>query len=163
VNGTGTPEDAARALAEIQRRQGQVIDAVTIPIWYWWAVALSMVLIGAVVDYRHPVTLAIGITVAVLAIAGLTAGMIAGTYRRVRLHDRHMLGGRGAVAIVGIVWLVDGLTLGLAFGLRAAGSHLPGTISTIAGGLALVITGPILMRHLRRIMVSRVAGAGQDR
>jgi hypothetical protein len=158
MNGTMHPEDAASALSEIRQRQGQVIDAVTIPAWYWWAVAASMVVIGAAVDNRRPVVLGVGITVAVLVIAGLTLGMILGTYRRVRVHDSELLSGRGAVAIVAVVWLVVGITLGLAFGLRALGSALPGTISTIAGGLVLVVAGPMLMRYLRRVMLSRVAG-----
>lgn len=43
----------------------------------------------------------------------------------------------GALLIVGFVWLVVGLTLGIGFGLRAAGSPVPATIATVIGGVAL--------------------------
>jgi hypothetical protein len=51
-----------------------------------------------------------------------------------------------------------GLTLGLAFGLRAAGAHLPATIGTLADGAALVIGGPWLMRALRGLMLGNRVG-----
>ena len=150
--------DAAGALAEIQRRQAQVIDAVLVPGWYWWVVAVAMVAIGAAADTKRPVVLAVAIPVAVLVIAGLTVAMIVGAYRRVQVHSRTLLGGRGAIAIVGLDWLVVGVGLGTAFGLRAAGSRIPGTIGTTAGAVVLVIAGPAVMRYLRGLMLSQRAG-----
>lgn len=148
----------AGALAEIARRQGAVIDAALVPPWYWWAVAAAMIVIGAVADYRHPVVLAIGITAAVAVIVVLTVMMIAGSYRGVRVRSSALLGGYGAGLIVGFVWLVVGLTLGCGFGLRAIGAPAPATIATAAGGVALVIGGPVLMGRLRRLMMARRAG-----
>ena len=154
------PDNAAAALAEIGRRQTQVIEAVLVPGWYWWAVGAAMVVIGAAADYRHTVVLAVAIPVAALVIAGLTGAMIFGAYRRVRVRDTDLLGGRGAVAIVGLVGLVVGLTLGVGFGLRALGSPAPATIATAVGAVVLAAGGPLLMRRLRRIMLGRRAGAG---
>ncbi len=152
------PDEAAAALAEIGRQQEKAIEAVLVPAWYWWVVAAGMVAIGAAVDTHSATVLAVVIPVAVLVIAGLTAAMIFGTYRRARVRDRELLGDRGALAIVGFTWLIVGLTLGLAFGLRAAGAHWPGTIATVIGGAALVAGGPLLMRALRRIMLGNRAG-----
>jgi len=137
-----------------------VIEAVLVPRWYWWAVGAAMIVIGAAVDYRHTVVLAVAIPVAVIAIVTLTGGMIFGAYRHVRVRDAELLGGRGAVAIVGLVGLVMALTLGVGFGLRALGSHAPATIATVVGAAALVIGGPLLMRRLRQIMLGHRAGAG---
>lgn len=158
MNGKLRPDEATRALAEIGRQQEQVIEAVLVPAWYWWVVAAGMVAIGAAADTHSAVVLGVVIPVAVVVIAGLTAAMIFGAYRRVRVRSDELLGGRGALAIVGFVWLIVGLTLGLAFGLRAAGAHLPATIATLAGGAALVIGGPWLMRALRGIMLGNRAG-----
>jgi hypothetical protein len=69
-----------------------------------------------------------------------------------------LLGARGALAIVGYMWLVVALTLGIAFALRAAGAHLPATIATAIGGAVLVTSGPVLMRKLRQIMLTNRAG-----
>jgi hypothetical protein len=154
------PDNAASALAEIGRRQSQVIEAVLVPGWYWLAVGAAMVVIGAAADYRHTVVLAVAIPVAVVAIAALTGAMIFGFYRRVRIRDTELLGGRGAVAIVSLVGLIVGLTLGVGFGLRALGSPAPATIATTVGAAALAVGGPLLMRLLRRVMHGRRVGAG---
>jgi len=158
MNNQLRPDEAAAALAEIGQQQEKAIEAVLVPVWYWWVVAAGMVAIGAAVDTHSAAVLAVVIPIAVLVIAGLTAAMIFGTYRRVRVRDRELLGDRGALAIVGFTWLIVGLTLGLAFGLRAAGAAWPATIATVAGGAALVAGGPLLMRALRRIMLGNRAG-----
>jgi hypothetical protein len=158
VSGHLQPEEAARALAQIHQRQGKVIDAVLIPAWYWWAVAAGMVAIGAAADTHDAVVLAVVIPIAAVLIAALTAGMIFAAYRHAQVRSNELLGGRGAVAIVGFVWLVVALTLGIGFALRAVGAHLPATIATAIGGAALVTGGPILMRKLRDIMLDNRAG-----
>lgn len=158
MSGQVQPDEAASALAEIRQRQGQVIDAVLVPNWYWWAVAVAMVAIGAAADTRHTLVLGVVIPIAAVLIAILTGAMIFGVYRHAQVRSSELLGGRGAAAIVGFVWLVVGLTLGIAFGLRAAGNHLPGTIATVIGGIALAAGGPFLMRSLRQIMLGNRAG-----
>ena len=158
MSGQLQPDEATSALAEIGRQQEKVIDAVLVPAWYWWVVAAGMVAIGAAVDTHSAAVLAVVIPAAVVVIAGVTAAMIFGAYRRARVRDRELLGSRGALAIVGFTWLIVGLTLGLAFGLRAAGAHLPATIATVVGGAALVAGGPLLMRALRAIMLGNRAG-----
>ena len=158
MSGRLQPEEATSALAEIRRQQAKVIDAVLVPGWYWWAVAAGMVAIGAAADTRRAAVLAVVIPIAAVLIAALTAGMIFGAYRHAQLHSSELLGGRGAVAIVGFVWLVVALTLGIGFALRAAGAHLPATIATAIGGAALVTAGPFLMRKLREIMLGNRAG-----
>jgi hypothetical protein len=158
MSGYLQPDEATSALAQIRQQQGKVIDAVLVPAWYWWAVAAGMIVIGAAADTRDAVVLAVVIPVAAVLVAALTAAMIFGAYRHAQLRGSELLGGRGAVAIVGFVWLVVALTLGIGFALRAAGAHLPATIATAAGGAALVIGGPLLMRKLRGIMLGNRAG-----
>ncbi len=155
------PDEAAESLAEVRRRQQQLIDAVLIPGWYWWVVAAAMIAIGLAVDTRRPVVLAIVIPIAVAILAALTGAMIFGAYRRARVRSRELLGARGAASIVGFVWLVVGLTLGSGFALRAAGSSAPATIATVIGGAALLIGGPVLGRRLRQIMLANRAGASR--
>src|SRR5215467_12883812 len=118
MTGSTQPDEAASALAEIGRRQAQVIDAALVPAWYWWVVAAGMVGIGAAADHRQPA----GIVIAAVVIGLLTVAMILGAYQRVKVRDAELLGGPGALLIVGMVWLIVGLTLAAAFGLRALGS-----------------------------------------
>jgi len=153
------PDEAASVLAGIRQQQEQVINAVLVPAWYWWAVAAGMVAIGAATDTHRAVVLAVIIPIVAVIIAALTFGMIFGTYRRAQVRSSEMLGDRGALIIVGFVWLVVGLTLGLGFGLRAAGTPVPATIATVIGGAVLAVGGPALMRRLRTIMLSNRAGS----
>jgi hypothetical protein len=158
MNGCVQPDEAASALSEIGVRQARLIDAVALPAWYWWIVAVAMVGLGAAVDSHRRVVLAIAIPVFAAGIAAVTGAMIFGGYRRARVRSADLLGGRGAALIVGFVWLITGVTIGLAFWLRAAGATAPGTIATAIGGAGLAAGGPLLMRALRRTMLSNRAG-----
>jgi len=152
------PDEASAALADIQSRQEQVIRSAWIPTWYWWVVAVGMVVIGAAADTRRPVVLGVVIPIAGLCIAALTMAMIIGAGRGARINSNQLLGGRGALVIVGFVWLIVGLTIGLAFGLRAAGSGEPGTIATAVGAVLLGLSGPAVNRRLNKIMMSNRTG-----
>jgi len=66
--------------------------------------------------------------------------------------------GHLAGAILGFVALIVGCSLGIAFGLRAAGVSYPATIGCGVGGLVMGLGGPVLNRQLRRIMLGNRAG-----
>jgi hypothetical protein len=151
-------DEAAQALAEIQRRQQQVIDQATVPGWYWWSVGALMVILAAGVDTRTPAALGGAVAVFVVGLLSATGVVVRGQFLRARLRDG-LLDGRAVVAILGFVALIVGCTLGLAFGLRAAGVHYPATLACLAGGIALGLGGPVLMRTLRRIMLGNRVGS----
>jgi hypothetical protein len=151
-------DDAAQALAEIQRRQRQVIDQATVPGWYWWAVGALMVVLAVGVDTRTHAVLAAAIAVFVVGLLSATGVVVSGQFLQARLRSG-LLDGRGVVAILGFVALIVGCTLGLAFGLRAADVPYPATLACAAGGTALGLGGPLLMRALRRIMLANRAGS----
>ena len=151
-------DDAAQALAEIQRRQQQVIDQATVPGWYWWAVGALMVVLAVGVD-NNRTPAAIGGAVAVFVIGLLSAtGVLVRGQLQARLRNG-LLDGRGVAAILGFVAVIVGGTLGIAFALRAAHVHYPATLACLAGGIALGLGGPVLMRSLRRIMLGHRAGS----
>lgn len=158
-----TRAEAAAALAEIQRRQGGVIRAVLVPAWYWWAMAAGMIAIGAARDTGDAVVLAIAIPLAVLVMAGLTGAMIPAVRRRVQVHSAALPRGRAAAAIIGLILLVNGVTLGTAIGLAAARAARPATIATAAGAAVLVIAGPLVNRYLRSLMLSWPGPAAAER
>jgi hypothetical protein len=150
--------DAAQALAEIRRHQEQVIDQATIPGWYWWAVGGLMVVLAAGVDTRTGAALGAAVPVFVIGLLSATAVAVGGQYRKARLRNG-LLDGRGVAAILGFVALIVGGTIGIAFALRAAGVHYPATLACLAGGIAMGLGGPVLMRTLRRIMLGNRAGS----
>ena len=160
--GTSTTAEAAAALAEVQRRQGHVIEAVLVPGWYWWTMAAGVVAIGAARDTGDFLAQAIAIPLAVLIMAGLTGVMIPAVRRRVQVHSATRPDGRGAAAIIGLILLVDGAILGTAASLSAAGVPYPATIGTAAGAAVLVIGGPLVNRYLRGLMLSQARQQTND-
>ena len=152
--GTGaTGAEAAAALAEIQWRQEQVIKAVLVPGWYWWAMAAAIVAIGAARDSGDPVVQAITIPLAALVIAGLIVATIPAVRRRVQVNSATQLDARAAPAIFGMIVLVDGVIIGIAASLAAAHAPYPITIGSAAGAAVLVIVGPLVNRYARRLML----------
>jgi hypothetical protein len=145
------PAEAREALAEMERRQVQVIQGTLVPRWYWWVVALATVGLGVAVDTRDQTVTAATGGIYGLGISLLTAWIAFGGRRHVKVHER-LLGAHGAGLIVGFVWLVVLGTLGLAFALEAANIRFAATVSTIACAIALVVGGPALTRRLGRIM-----------
>ena len=150
-----SPRAAARSLADIGNRQAQVIEAVLVPPWYWWLVAVLTVGLGVVVDTHHPVLVALAAAVYAVLVAGTTGWMIVGR-QRARV-SRALLGERGVVAIVGFVGLLVGASLGVGFGLRHASVGHPATLACLVCALGVSAGGPALMRYLRHTMLQRRA------
>ena len=155
-----SPAEAAQALADIQLRQQQVIDLAMIPLWYWWAVGALMVVLAAGVDSRAPLAVGLSVTVFVLGILAATGWVVGRAFRHAQLRNG-LLDGRAVLAILGFVALIAGGTIGLAFGLRAAGVGHPATLACAAGGVVLGAGGPVLMRWLRAIMLGNRTGASR--
>lgn len=150
------PEDAARALAQIRDRQGQVIDVGVIPIWYWWLIGGLIVLLAAAVESTNPATVGIGVVVFVLGVLGGT-GLAVRRALRVQIRN-DLLGARGILLILGFVALTVAASLAVAFGLDAAGVPYPAALGNLVAAILLVVGGPLLMRALRRVMLNRRAG-----
>ena len=155
--GTGTAgAEAAAELAEIRRRQEQVIKAVLVPVWYWWALAAPIVAYGAARDSGSLVVQATVIPLAVLVMAVLIAAGIPELRRRVKVHSAPQTTARMAAAIFGMIVLVDAVAISIAASLAAAHFRYPVTIGCAAGAAVLVIAGPLLNRYMRRLMLSQV-------
>jgi hypothetical protein len=152
------PDEAGKALNEISRRQAQLIDAASVPSWYWWIVAAASVALGLIVDGRDPVAIGVAAVIYAIGVAVLTISVIVGGVRHVKVNEG-MLGADGAGLIIGFVGLVVVGTIVIAFALRSAGVAQAGTLSTLVCGVALVIGGPALMSRLRMVMQRRRAEA----
>src|SRR5579871_2186177 len=161
--GTGaTAAEAAAELAEIQRRQDQVIKAVLVPVWYWWVFAAAIVAIGAARDSHVLVVQAITIPLAVLVMVVLIVATIPTWRRRVQVNSATQPDGRAAAAIIGMIVLVDGVTISTVISLAANHVPHPVTIGCAAGAAVLVITGPLVNRYLRRLMLSQARQQRND-
>jgi hypothetical protein len=153
-----SPAEATRALADIQLRQQQVIDLAMIPSWFWWEVGAMMVVLAAGVDSRANVLIGLSVSIFVVGILLGVGFVVVPAYRRAQLRNG-LLDGRGVAAILVFVAAIVGGTIGLAFGLRADGVQHPATLACLAGGLVMGLTGPVLTRRLRTIMLGNRIGA----
>jgi hypothetical protein len=89
-------DDAAESLAEVQRRQQQVIDQATVPGWYWWSVGALMVVLAVGVDNRTSTALGITIPVFVVGLLAATGLVVRGQVLRARLSSG-LLDGSGVM------------------------------------------------------------------
>jgi quinol-cytochrome oxidoreductase complex cytochrome b subunit len=154
-SGTGaTGAEAAAELAEIQRRQEQVIKAALVPGWYWWAMAAAIIAYGAARDSGNLVVQATVIPLAVLVMAVLIGATIPELRRRVRVKNATQP--RAVAAVFGMIVLVNAVAIGTAASLAAAHFRYPGTIGCAAGAAVLVIAGLLLNRYMRRLMLNQV-------
>jgi len=149
-----TGANAAAELAEIQRRQEDVIKTALVRPWYWWVIAAALVAIGAARDSHDAVVLAITIPLVVLVVAALISTTIPGVRRRVKVRDAAQRSGPASVALMGLIVLVTAVTLATAIILTDDRVPHPLTISYAAGGVILVIGGPLLNRYLHSLMLS---------
>jgi hypothetical protein len=158
MNDQVRPDEAARALSEIGRRQEQVIELTIIPTWYWWAIAVLMIGFSAAVETREPLPVGIGTALFVTGVLAATGGLVFGAVRRAQPRN-DLLGPAGVLAILGFVALTLAVSLPIAFALDANGVRHAALIGVSAAAVTLVVGGPVLMRYLRRLMLANRAGS----
>jgi hypothetical protein len=157
MDGEPRADDAARALVEIDHRQGQVIKLAMIPWWFWWALAVLEIGLTFAVESKRPLVIGIGVSVFVLGVLSVTGWVVVRMVRNAQPRN-DLLGPGGALAIVGFVAVILAVTLPTAFLLQAAGTRYPATLATILGAAVMVAGGPVLMRFLRNLMLANSAG-----
>jgi hypothetical protein len=157
MTNTVSPAEAREALAEMERRQQQVIEGTLVPTWYWWVVGILAVVMGIGVDTQDPAIGAVTAGLFAVGVSLLTVWIAFGGRRHVKVDDR-LLGRRGGGIIAGFVVVVVLGTLGLNAVLQAADVPVAGTASTAACAIALIAGGPVLMRRLR-VLMRRQSGA----
>jgi len=152
------PEEAARALTEIGQRQEQVIRLAIIPNWYWWAIAVLMVAFAAAVDTRQGLVVGIGTAVLVAGVLITTGRMVIRAVRSAQPRN-DLLGPGGVAAILGFVAGIVGVSLAVAFTLKASGVSYAATIGVSVTAVMLVVGGPMLIRHLQGLMLANRSGS----
>jgi len=151
------PDEAARALDEVQRRQAGVIDATMVPTWFYAAVGASNVALAVGLDVGRPAAVVTGAVLFGLGIAG-SVGWVAVGAQRAQVRNE-LLGPLGVLTIVALPLLVVGVSLPVGFAAQAAGSSYPATMGTLVGLVLMAVGGPVLNRLLRRIMLAHRTGS----
>ena len=145
-------DEAERALAEIRHRHGQVVDLLKIPGWFWPLLGVLMIALGLAVDSRKTVAIAVVVPVFVVGVSAASITVALRSRRGVQPR-RDLVDPIGVLAILGFVAVTVGVSLGVAFTVRAVGFPLPGTLGVTVAAVCLVIGGPWLNRYLRQRML----------
>jgi hypothetical protein len=108
---------------------------------------------------RHRQGLVVGIGAAVF-VAGVltTTGWVLLRAIRSAQPRNDLLRPGGVVAILGVVAVTVGVSLAVAFILKASGVSRAATIGVSVAAVMLVVGGPMLMRHLRGLMLANRSG-----
>ena len=147
--------DAERALAEVQARRDQAVTGAMLPGWYWPSLGVLIVVFVASIESRTQWIVIAGSVFYAAALGALLAVIIG----RARLQVRnHLIGLRGGLAIAGFTIMLVAIGVGLGLLLEAQGLRWPATIACAPVALGLAFGGPVLMRYLRRMMLSRPMG-----
>jgi hypothetical protein len=153
------PEEAARALTEIDQRQEQIIRMASLPCWFWGAIAFLMVAFAAVVDTTHG-GLVQGMATA-LFVAGVltTVGLVA--FRSVRSAQPHnsLFGPRIMAADLAFAAVIVGVSLAATLILTASGVSYAATVGASITAVILVVGGPMYTRYRQGLMLANRSGS----
>jgi hypothetical protein len=146
-----TPDQARASLDTIERGRLHVIDAIDVPGWYWWGLALGWIALGVIADLGHGwlTTLA---TFAFGAVhASVAPRVISGRHasRDVSVGISVAPAGLARRVIGGLVAL-GALTVGLALLAQADGADHPTTVASVVVAVIIVLGGPLLLTAARR-------------
>ncbi|WP_127501980.1 hypothetical protein [Actinoplanes solisilvae] len=146
------PIDAELALAEVRARREQVIDANLVPGWFWPSLGVLMLLFVGAVESGRPWLVATGSVAYALGLSALIISIV----RHARIQVRNdLLGVRGGLAIAAFTLALVAAGIGLGFALEALGVPAPATIACVPVAAGLAFGGPVLMSHLRKLMLAR--------
>lgn len=151
------PDDAARALGEIDRRREQAIRRKIFPDWYWWAYAVLIVEVAAAIESGRGVIIGIGI--AVFVVGSLATDLPVRRAARAARPYRG-LGGAGTawktlLGLAAFVATLFGVLMATALSLHAAGVPHPTTIAAAVAAVLFAVGGRTLVRYEADVLVRR--------
>jgi hypothetical protein len=146
-----TEAEARKALADVERRRGDVINAIGLPRWYWWGLASGWVLVGVVNDLDHVWLSAIASLLFGAVHASVANRALSGRNATTRLSVRADVAGHHAVRLVlaSLAGLVL-LTIAVGVATSADGAEHPATIAGIVVAIVIMLGHPFLVAEIRR-------------
>ncbi len=146
-----SPAEAHAALDVVDRAKARVEQEVGLPRWYWWLLAAAWVVLGVIGDLGPP-WLVVGATLAFGVIHSTTASRRLGGRRRTdRLQVSVDTAGRRTPAVViGMLFALVAITIGVGFALHADGTRHPGTAAAVLAAAIVGLGGSDILRVLRR-------------
>lgn len=144
------PDQARAALDAVERAHRRVAEEVGLPRGYWWAMAAGWVALGVIGDLG-PQWLVIAATLIFGAgHAFLASRLLNGRRRTDQVQvSAAVAGPRTAIVVVGMLFALVALTIGVAVALHADGDRHPGIWAGVLVAAIIGFGGPEILRVLR--------------
>jgi len=150
--------DAGRALDDVERRRQQVLEEISVPAWYWWALALAWIGLG-VVAVAAPAWVYVVATVGFgAAHAAVAPHVIDGRHGSRQLTVRaDVVSRRTSALVIGFLVVLVVVTVGIALVADALDAPQPALIASVIVAIMVLIGGPRLLAYERHRAQKRVA------
>ncbi|MET8797637.1 hypothetical protein ABZV91_14510 [Nocardia sp. NPDC004568] len=145
------PDQARAALDTVEQARRRVAQEVGLPRGYWWAMAAGWITLCVIGDLG-PQWLVVAATLIFGAGHAVIASRLLNGRRRteqVRV-SAAVAGRRTPFVVVGMLFALVALTLGVAMVLNADGDHHPGIGAGVLVAAIIGFGGPEILRVLRR-------------
>jgi hypothetical protein len=152
------PSEARAALDTIERSRRRVIDAIDLPSWYWWGLALGWIALGVMADVGPAWLSSVATFAFGTAHASVAPRVISGRHasRNLSVHPAiaptHL-----ARTVIGSLVALGAVTVGVALLARADGADHPVTMASVLVAVIILLGGPLLVAMAR----GQAAHAGQ--
>jgi hypothetical protein len=146
-----TPTDARSALDTVERGQRRVIDEISVPSWYWWAIALCWIGLGFIADLGHGGLTAVALFAFGTIHAAVAPRVVSGRHGSPRLSVRAAVAGRDTPRLViGGLLALAAVTIAASLAASADGANHPTTMASVLVAAIIVLGGPQLLAVVRR-------------
>jgi hypothetical protein len=144
------PDQARAALEAVKRARRRVAEEVGLPRGYWWAMAAGWVVLGLIGDLG-PQWLIIAATLIFGAGHSFVASRLLNGRRRTDQVQvsAAVAGRRTPIVVVGMLFALVALTIGVAMALDADGDRNPGISAGVLVAAIIGFGGPEILRVLR--------------
>lgn len=144
-------DEAAEALATVERGRREVLREAGVPAWYLWGLAIGWVALGALADAGNPWATGIGTLVFGAVHAAVFRRAAEGRRRTGRVSIRREAVTRGIMpAVFGSLLLMIGVTIAAAVLAAADGADHPVTMAGVLVAVIILLGGQDAVRLATR-------------
>jgi hypothetical protein len=146
--------EARFALGAVEHRRQQVLEEISVPLWYWVFLAAGWVALGGLGDFGPAWSTWAGTLLFGAVHSAIAPRVISGRRGSTQLSIRSELVSRRLPALIlGFVMAMAAVTVAFALLLHADGAGHPSLDAGVIVGMLVLVGGPSLVMSLRRRLI----------
>ena len=144
------PDQARAALDAVKRARRRVAEEVGLPRGYWWAMAAGWVVLGLIGDLGPQWLIIVATLIFGAGHSFVASRLLNGRRRTDQVQVSAAVAGRRTpIVVVGMLFALVALTIGVAMALDADGDRNPGSWAGVVVAAIIGFGGPEILRVLR--------------